>query len=319
MKLTREIKTAILVIISIFLFIWGYSFLKGKELFSNYTTLYVVYDNVEGLSTSAPVTLNGLVIGKVTLISIDDKTGKLKVEMQIKTDFPITKSSAASMYSASLVGGKQIAIINNFQDQELIKDGQFLQSKVQSGLTDSLAEKLGPIQEKLDAVLGNVNTLVVGLNNVLDQQGQANLKKSLTELSKTIEQFHHASNSINGILDQNKSSIKGMVTNFNKVSKDFTAISDSVKKADLGKSIRSLNETLRKVDALMNDLNSGKGTAGKILKDEDLYNNLNQTSKELELLLKDVRLNPTRYINVSVFGKKNKPYIAPSETVDSKN
>ncbi|MBK0368456.1 MlaD family protein [Flavobacterium agrisoli] len=312
MKLTREIKTAILVIASILLFIWGYSFLKGKDLFTNYKTLYVVYDNVEGLSPSAPVTLNGLIIGKVSAITIDETTGKLKVQLQIKTDFPISKTSSAVMYSPSLVGGKQIGIQPNFNDKEIIQEGDFLNSKIELGLTDSIGDKLAPIQLKLEKLLGNVDTLVTSLNQVLDEKGQANLKKSLAELSQTMEQFHKASANINVILDQNKGQINSMVTNFNKVSNNFSKISDSINKADLGKTVRSLNETLSKVDALMIGLDNGKGTAGKLLKDEALYNNLNDTSKELEMLLQDVRLNPTRYINVSLFGKKNKPYVAPT-------
>lgn len=313
MKLTREIKTAILVIASILLFIWGYSFLKGKDLFTNYKTLYVEYDNVEDLAQSAPVTLNGLAIGKVTKITINETTGKLLVELQLKTDFPISKTSKASLYSPSLIGGKQIKIIPNLADKVLAEDGQVLESVVELSLTDSFGGKLEPIQQKFDLMLANINTLVSGLNNVLDKKGQEDLKKSLAELSQTMEQFHRASGTLNSILDTNKGQINGVVSNFNKMSSNFNKISDSLNKADLGKTVRNLNQTLAKVDGLMNNLNSGKGTAGKLLNDDALYNNLAKTSKELELLLQDVRLNPTRYVNVSVFGKKNKPYVAPKE------
>jgi len=317
LKLTREIKTAILVIASILLFIWGYSFLKGRDLFTNYKTLYAEYDNVEDLSASAPVTINGLVIGKVNKITISEVTGKLLVELQLKTDFPISKSSQASLYSPSLIGGKQIKIIPNLADKEPAEDGQTLGSKVELGLTESLGGKIEPIQQKLDVMLANINTLVSGLNNVLDKQGQENLKKSLAELSQTMEQFHKASGSLNTILDTNKGQINGVVTNFNKMSSNFNKISDSLNKADLGKTVRNLNQTLAKVDNLMSNLNSGKGTAGKLLSDDALYNNLSKTSKELELLLQDVRLYPTRYVNVSLFGKKNKPYVAPTEEANT--
>ncbi|WP_394775370.1 MlaD family protein [Flavobacterium sp.] len=321
MKLTREIKTAILVIASILLFIWGYSFLKGKDLFTNYKTLYVEYNNVEDLSQSAPVTINGLTVGRVTKITINEVTGKLLVELQLKTDFPISKTSKASLYSPSLIGGKQIKILPNLQDKDPAVEGQTLESAVELGLTESLGGKIEPIQQKLDLMLLNINTLVAGLNNVLDKQGQENLKKSLAELSQTMEQFHRASGSLNSILDTNKGQINGVVTNFNKMSSNFNKISDSLNKADLGKTVRNLNKTLAKVDGIMSNLNSGKGTAGKLLNDDALYNNLSKTSKELELLLQDVRLSPTRYVNVSLFGKKNKPYVAPAEdakTTDKK-
>jgi len=316
LKLTREIKTAILVIASILLFIWGYSFLKGKDLFTNYKTLYVEYDNVEDLSPSSPVTLNGLAIGKVNKITLNEVTGKLLIELQLKTDFPISKTSKAALYSPSLIGGKQIKIIPDMANKELAVDGQSLESAIELGLTDSLGGKLEPIQQKLDLMLANINTLVTGLNNVLDKKGQEDIKKSLAELSETMEQFHRASGTLNSILDTNKSQINGVVTNFNKMSNNFNKISDSLNKADLGKTVRNLNQTLAKVDGLMSNLNSGKGTAGKLLNDDALYNNLAKTSKELELLLQDVRLNPTRYVNVSVFGKKNKPYKAPAENTN---
>ncbi|MCV9928873.1 MlaD family protein [Flavobacterium sp. LS1R49] len=311
MKLTREIKTAILVIASILLFIWGYSFLKGKDIFTNYKTFYVEYDNVEGLATSAPVTLNGLVIGKINGIKINEATGKLLVELQLKTDFPISKSSVASIYEPGLIGGKQIAIYPNFNDKEPAEDGQILKGNIRLGLTASLGDKLAPVQDKIEKMLVNVDKLVTGLNNILDQKGQADLKKSLAELSQTMEQFHKASTSVNSILDNNKTQLHSIVTDFNKVSGNFSKISDSLNKADLGKTVRNLNQTLAKVDGIMSGLSSGKGTMGKLLKDEALYSNLQATSKELELLLQDVRLSPTRYVNVSLFGKKNKPYVAP--------
>jgi phospholipid/cholesterol/gamma-HCH transport system substrate-binding protein len=319
LKITREIKTAILVIASILLFIWGYSFLKGKDLFTNYKTFYVEYDNVEGLATSAPVTLNGLEIGKVTSITINQNTGKLTVELQLKTDFPISKSSIASIYEPGLIGGRQIAIYPNFNDKTLAVDGQKLQGDVKLGLMSTVGKQLEPMQKKLEKVMLNVDDLISGLNNVLDKKTQEDLKVSLAELSKTMVQFHKATVGINELLDDNKGQINGIVTNFNKVSGDFSKISDSLNKADLGKTVKNLNATLAKVDGIMADLEAGKGSAGKLLKDEALYENIKDATKEMELLLEDVRLHPTRYVNVSLFGKKNKPYVAPENDSISKD
>ncbi|TRX40882.1 MlaD family protein [Flavobacterium restrictum] len=311
MKITREIKTAILVITAILLFIWGYSFLKGRDLFSHYTTLYVQYDNVEGLSKSAPVTLNGLTIGKVNSITINPENGKLSVELQLKTDFPISKSSIAAIYEPGIIAGKQIAIYPNFEDKTLVLDGGQLAGNVKLGLTETVAEKLVPVQQKVEKLLANVDKLVTGLNTVLDEKGQENLKTSLAEFSETMKQLHKTSTNVNTIFDENKAQLKGTLTNFNKMSSNFSKISDSLHKVDLGKTVKNLNVTLAKVDAIMSNLETGKGTAGKLLKDETLYKNLTSTSKELELLLQDVRLYPTRYVNVSLFGKKNKPYVTP--------
>ena len=311
MKISREIKTAILVLSSILLFIWGYSFLKGRDLLTDYKTFYVHYDNVEGLTTSAPVTINGLAIGKVHKIEFLNKSGKIRVELQIKSDFPISKSSIAAIYEPGLIGGKQVQIIPNYTDNVMAQTGDVLMGDDIPGLTSLVGEKLTPIQEKLDKVLLNADLLLTNVNNVLDKKSQENLKVSLAELRVTMEQFHKASGSLNGILDNNKGKIDGIVSNFNKVSSDFSKISDSLNKADLGKTAKNLQKTLDNVDAIIADVQTGKGTMGKLLKDESLYKNLTQTSKELELLLQDVRLNPTRYVNISVFGKKNKPYVAP--------
>ncbi|MFE3868258.1 MlaD family protein [Flavobacterium sp. LS2P90] len=311
MKITREIKTAVLVIASILLFIWGYSFLKGRDLFANYKTFYVEYKNVEGLATSSPVTLNGLVIGKVNSIALNPENGNLLVELQLKTDFPISKSSVATIYEPGFIGGKQIGIYPNFEDKTIAEDGQRLRGDVKLGLTEKVGDQLAPIQDKFEKIMLHTDQLITGINNVLDKKGQEDLKVSLSELSKTIEQFHKASASVNTLLDENKVQIKGAVTNFNKISGDFSKISDSLNKADLGKTIRNLNKTLVRVDGIMSGLESGKGSMGKLLSDEAFYENLKATTKELELLLQDIRLAPTRYVNVSLFGKKNKPYVAP--------
>jgi phospholipid/cholesterol/gamma-HCH transport system substrate-binding protein len=315
LKITRELKTAILVITSVLLFIWGYNFLKGKDLFNNYKTLYVEYNNVEGLAPSALVTINGLTIGKVNTITISDN-GKLIVALQINTDFPISKSSMATIYEASLIGGKQIAIHPNYTDKNFAKNGDYLSGNIEMSLIASFGDKASPVMNKVEKLMANVDILVSNINSVLDNKGKSDLKKTLAELSATMEEFHKAGISANVILNDNKGQLKGVVSNMTKVSENFAQISDSLNKADLGLTVRNLNTTLTKVDGLMKDLESGKGTMGKLIKDETLYTNLEKTALELELLLQDVRLNPTRYVNVSVFGKKNKPYIAPKDSIN---
>ena len=312
MKVTKEIKTAILVIASILLFIWGYSFLKGRDLFSNYKTLYVQYDNVEGLAASAPVTINGLIIGKVSSIKIQENSGKLVVELQIKSDFPISKTSEVNIYEPGLIGGKQIQIIPNLQDKNLVQSGDFLKGRIVPGLTALVGEKLTPLQEKIEKMVVSADSLLTNLNTILDAKTKANLKSSLANLDATLAEFKVASKTVNTMLTSNESKISNTMANVEKASNNFSKISDSIAKANIGQTVKKLETTLASVDKVMADLQSGKGTMGKLLKDESLYNNFNNTSKELELLLQDLRLNPTRYVNVSLFGKKNKPYKAPS-------
>ena len=310
MKVSREIKTAVLVIISIILFIWGYSFLKGKNLFDNSNKLFVVYENVAGLAPSAPVTLNGLTIGKVNSISINPD-GKLLVELHITTDFPISKSSIAEIYDSGLVGGRQIAIKPNLLDKNYTVSGDYLKASSKLGLTDALAQQLEPLQAKIQELLENADVLFTNVNDVLDTQTRQNLKSSIASLNATLSEFSVASKNVNELLAENKSKLNNTLKNVDKVSGNFATISDSLAKANLGQTVKNLEKTLAKVDKIMADLEQGKGTMGKLIKDETMYTNFAKTSKELELLLQDVRLNPTRYVNVSLFGKKNKPYVAP--------
>lgn len=313
MKLTREIKTAILVISSILLFFWGYSFLKGKNLFDTNKKLYVVYENVAGLESSAPVTLNGLKIGKVNSITINPD-GKLLVELQISTDFPISKSSIAEIYDSGLVGGREISIQVNLEDKNYTSSGDYLKASSKLGLTDALAKQIVPLKDKIEKLLENANVLFENVNDILDEKAKANLQNTFAELNATMTEFRGASKNLNLLLDSNKSKLDHTFTNLDKTVANFEVISDSLANANLGKTVKNLEKTLANVDKLLGDMEKGNGTMGKLFKDETMYNNFTKASSELELLLQDLRLNPTRYINVSVFGKKNKPYVEPTET-----
>ncbi len=311
MKVTREIKTSILVIASILLFIWGYSFLKGRDLLNSYRTFFVQYDNVEGLMNSAPVTINGLIVGKVNSITLMNDTGKLLVELQVKSDFPISKSSIVSIYEPGLIGGKQIMISPNLEDKSSAESGSTLTGTIKPGLTSLVGERLTPLQEKVEKMVVSADALLKNINSVLDAKTKENLKSTIANLDATLAEFKVASGTVNEMLTDNKGKINSTMSNLDKASANFSKISDSLAKVNIGKTVKTLEKTLESVDKIMTDVQSGKGTMGKLMKDETLYANFAKSSKELELLLQDLRLNPTRYVNVSLFGKKNKPYVAP--------
>ena len=312
MKITREIKVAVLVILSIVLFYWGFVFLKGRNLFDNSNKLYAVYDNVAGLVVSAPVTINGLNIGKVNTIEMLPD-GKMKVELIITNEqIQIAKSSIAQIMDSGLIGGREIAILNNFSDKNYTESGDTLKTSDKLGLTAELANQIGPVKDKVEILLENANKLIESLNATLDATTQQKLKSAIASLEVTMAEFSQTSKSINGILAENKSKLNTTLSNFEKTSGNLNAMSSSLEKADLGATVKKLEATLTSVNGMMANLEQGKGSMGKLLSDDAMYNNLTKTSKELELLLQDLRLNPTRYVNVSVFGKKNKPYIAPT-------
>ena len=315
LKVTREVKTAVLVIGSVLLFIWGYYFLRGQDLFNSYKTYYVVYDDVEGLSPSAPVTLNGLVVGQVVGITFTDhETGKLRIEMQVKTDFPISKTSHATLYEPSLLGGKQIAIIPDMTNQQLAEDGDHLKSGLKPGMLSVVGEKLSPLQTKVEATVVTADSLLNSLNNVFDARTQENLRRAIAEMSSTMQQFNQTAHSLNAVVSGNRSNIDGTMANLNRTSANFAKLSDSLNQANLGQAVKRLEKSLASVDSIVNDVQAGKGSLGKLLKDDAMYNNLTDASNELKELIADIKNNPKRYVHFSVFGKKATPY---TETVRS--
>jgi len=318
LKITKEVKTAILVIASVLLFIWGYSFLKGKDLFNDYKTFYAIYDDVEGLAPSAPVTINGLAVGKVSSITLHNN-GKLKVEMQIKTDFPISRSSIATIYEPSFIGGKNIALIPNFKDPVEAEDGQQLSTDVKPGMLSSLGDKLSPLQTKLEHTVVTADSLLLNINSTFNKQTQANLQNAIAELSVTMKEFSVAAKNLNGVISDNRTKMNNTFTNLDHTSENFAKLSDSLNKANLGESMKKLEKSIANVDKIINDVQSGKGSLGKLMKDDGMYNNLEDASNELKELLADVKNNPKRYVHFSVFGRKNTSYVetAPKKVTDT--
>jgi phospholipid/cholesterol/gamma-HCH transport system substrate-binding protein len=314
LKITKEIKAGILVLASISLFIWGYSYLKGKDILNNYKSFFVKYNNVEGLAETAPVTINGLVVGQVAGIKLQPN-GEILVELQIKNNFPFSKSSVIAMYEPGLIAGRQLQIIPNFNDKNIAVSGDTLSSSIKKGLTDLVSDKLAPLQQKIEKMVVNADLLLTNLNEVLDAKSKENLRNSISNLSKTLEEINSVAKNANSILSNNKGNIDKTLSNLNKVSSDFSKISDSLSKANVTQVVNNLEKTLSNVDKIMQEVQSGKGSLGKMVKNDALYNNFEKTSKELELLLQDLRLNPTRYVNVSLFGKKNKPYKSPTDSI----
>ena len=268
MKITREIKTAVLVIASILLFIWGYSFLQGRDILNSHRTFFVEYDNVEGLSTSAPVTINGLVVGKIMSIDLIPTTGKLQVEIQVKNDFPISKSSTIDIYEPGLIGGKQIQIVPNLQDTQMAESGDTLRGSNLPGLTALVGDKLAPLQEKIEKVAENANQLLINLNQVLDDKSKANLRESIAKLKVLMGEFEKTSKNVNQIIDKNKSNIDGSLANLNKTTANFSKLSDTLANANIGQAIKNFENSLKGVDNIITNLEQGKGSMGKLLNDD---------------------------------------------------
>ena len=319
MRTTKEIKTAILVLSGILLFIFIFNYLKGENLLSNARKITAVYDNVEGLASSAAVTINGHAIGKVQDIRFtEDGSGKLEVVMLVDSDFEFSKNSTAQLYESGLIGGKAIAIIPAFDGAKNVVSGDVLGSSVKPGLTELVNQRLTPLQEKIETVMVSAAQLLTNVNSVFDAETKTNLKGSIAQLKQTITSFETTSNALNGLLEDNKSSITSTLNNFSGISEDLSEVSSSLADANLKETINGLQSTITNFDALLSDIEQGKGSVGKLMKDEGVYNNLEGALGQLEALLEDMKLNPKRYVHFSLFGKKNKPYNTTETQTESK-
>ena len=309
LKLSKEIKTAVLVISGILLFIFIFNYLKGENVFDSSKKISAIYENVEGLAPSAAVTINGHTIGKVQSIEFKgDGSGLLRVTMLISDDFPFSVNSEAQLYEAGLIGGKAIAIIPSFDSSALVQSGDVLRSKVKPGLTDLVNQRLTPLQEKIEKMMVSADQLLINLNEVFDVQSKENIKLSIAELSTTISSFKTTSESLNSLVEDNKPAIGETILNFSKISKDLSSVSESLSESDIDLIMLDLKSTIYSFDLLLKNIENGDGSFGKFIKDDRLYVNLQGATKQLEELLNDMKLNPKRYVHFSLFGKKAQQY-----------
>ena len=306
MNLSREIKTAILIIGCIIIFIFGFNYLKGTSLLSNEKTIHALYDEVEGLVVGANVTIRGLNVGKVKIIDFNDDFAKIKVTFSIRDDLTFSNESIAQLYEAGLIGGKAIAIIPKYDSSNIIKNGDILISEIKPGLTELVNQQIAPLQDKIEGLLTSADSLFAGISNIMNYETQNNLKMTLEGLASTIENVNVLSSNINDILNANEKGLKSTINNLSKVSGNLNKITDSLKQMPLSSIVKNFEETSLQLKRIIERLNSGEGSAGMILKDNKLYDNLVNSSEALEALLSDLKSNPKKYVHFSIFGRKEK-------------
>lgn len=310
MSISKELRVGLMAIVSIALLIFGYNFLKGKNLLEDSRTFYAVYDQVEGLNPSSAVTINGLQIGTVTRIKIRDDA-KLVVTMNIKNKFPFSKSSVAEIYGGDLIGGKSIAIVPDFENKTQAQTGDTLQSKIETGLLELVNNQLAPLQTKVESVVSSVDTLVRSVNYVMDTSTRESIKKSINDFNKTVRHLNSTTENVDFVLNNNLGDIEKTIKNAAETSEKLKQFSDTLSKVEINKLVSDIDHTLVSINSISQKIDHGEGSLGKLLNDDKLYVNLEKASKQLEELLQDLKLNPKRYMHFSVFGKKNKEYVEP--------
>ncbi|WP_086475439.1 MlaD family protein [Arenibacter amylolyticus] len=313
MKISREVKTGIIVIGGILLFILGFSYLKSTPLFDNSKTFYSVYPNVGGLQAGTQVTINGFSVGKVNDIRFNDEQGNLLVTFTVSNNFSFSKNSVAELYDTGIIGGKGIQIKPVFDGSAIAVSGDTLQSSNRPGLTELVQQRLTPLQLKVEDAISNADSLLMNVNEVLDPQAKKDLRESIAGLNKMVQSFQGSADALNTLLNNNKENLNNSISNLSSITDNFNKLSDSLANAGLGETMKGLQATVQDLNGVLAQIESGDGSLGKLVNDEALYNNLTDASKQLDLLLQDFRLNPKRYVNVSVFGKKQKEYTLPTD------
>lgn len=311
MRLSKEVKTGILAIGAILLLIFGYSFLKGTNLLDKNREFFVKYDNVEGLAQAAPVTINGLTVGKVQDISFLNSQGSLVVKFTIEKDFDFSKNSIVRIYSSGLIGGKNLGVFPEYDVKNIAQSGDTLRGDIEDGMLTAVTKALGPLERKVNNTLATVDTLLLSVNAIVDEKTRKNLQEAIANLNTTLNSFAGVSENLNIVLGNNTEKLNSTFTNLDKTASNLSRLTDSLAQLEAGKLVADLQNVVDKMDKIVVGIDNGEGSIGKLLKDEKLYENLEGASRQLEELLQDVKLNPKRYVHISVFGKKNKEYETP--------
>lgn len=318
MKISNESKVGALTAIAITLLILGFNFLKGKSFFDKTHTLYAKYNNVQGLATSNPVTINGMQVGTVYKISTDKNMKEILVNMTLTKDVNIPVNSVA-LIKPSLLGTISIEIKLGDATTYIPQNGTIATQNT-TGIFNDVLSKVDPVLVQVTKAVTSIDSVLQAVNRILDPHAKNNISATLDNLNRTTANLITASTSLNvllntqtgalagtlknlnsftGNLDKNNDKITNLVTNLDKTATNLSQL-------ELQKTLTTLNSTIDDLQTTIGKLNSTKGTVGLLLNDTKLYNNLTATANKLNLLLDDLKTNPKRYINISVFGRKNK-------------
>jgi len=318
LKISREIKTALLAITAIVLLYFGISYLMSRSILSSDRVFYAEYNDVGGLVPSTNVLINGNKVGKIQNIELQP-SGKSVVTLTLSHDFQFSKNSTLQLQESGFLGGKNLAILLKNDNAARAVSGDTLQTEIQVGMIDAFQNQLMPLQSKVESMIVSADSLINSLNLILDAESRKNIKNGITELNATIANFKKASNTFNTILDDNKEKLDKTFANVDNITTNLSKVSDSLSKLEINKTIKQLQSTIAGFDNIIAGIENGEGSVGKLLKDEELYNNLTGASLQMEQLLEDMKLNPKRYVHFSLFGKKPKQYEPTKEGEEDTN
>ena len=315
MKFSKEIKAGVIALLAIVGFVLLFQFMKGRSLFTTDNIFFAKYDNVEGLTQSSPVSINGLKVGQVDkIIPQTTKEGKIHFIVKITVDnkFEFSKNSPLEIFEPGLMSGKEMRI-NLVYGGQTAKDGDTLLGAFKLGTLGSLSSQVGPVKDQLQSVLHRVDSLMANANMIVDGQNRAEIKALLSNLNKTVGALQTTAGNVNNLVGHNDPKLQKVLDDASltmqsgKVTLDkYGNLAESIDTKKLNATIANLDVTVGKLNQVIAGVDNGQGSLGKLMKDEQLYNNLNSASTNLNSLIEDMKANPKRYINFSVFGKNNK-------------
>jgi len=311
-KFSKELIVGFTAIITILLFVWLFSFLKGNNLFVSSDRYYAVFDDIGGLEESAPVEINGYKAGIVRDIRfINDGSGKLLVSFGISRGYNIPVGSVAEITPETILAGMKVQIIMA-NTSVYLNNGDTLESRLDKGFMGSMDAELTPLIEKADEIITSIDTLLNGMKLILNDELRENIGRSSRNISE-------ASYKLDTLIGKSGDNISSLIYNLDNFSamlakntsavdsslKNISAITGELSESDLKASVDNFNIAVKETTSLLEKLNRGEGSAGLIMNDDSLYINLTNSLGQLNLLMEDIKSNPGRYVNFSIFGRKN--------------
>lgn len=308
MKLSKEVKIGLTVLVSIAFFLYGFNFLKGKNIFTQRTKFYAVYDNVGGLTESNPVMIRGYAVGQVNKIFFHpNNSKKLVVELSLQeNELAIPKNTTAKIYSSGLLGGMAVELV--FGDsKDALNNGDTLISELDAGIMAEIAKHAEPVKNKAENLLVSADSLITDLNKYVSSNSNNSINSILMNLSKITIQ-------LNSILLEQREKINNLTSTINNntgridnTMKNISSISDSIANLKFAATLNQIESTMKKLNQTIEKIDNGEGSLGLLVNDKKLYNNLESSTKNLDKLLIDLKEHPKRYVQFSVFSKKEKP------------
>lgn len=282
-----------------FLFIWGFNFLKGKSILRNQLEFYAVYDNSKGLLPGDLVTVNGMQVGTVGNLRFHpSQDGSIVVNFMMNNDLNIPENTVANL-SSSLTGSVNIELKLG-DSKNLAKNGDTLASAYDNGTMGMITETINPIVKNVETLLVSLNELTANLNDILNHELKTNINKGMKSMASSMQNIEIITTDIQQLIDSDDGKLTKTVNNLETLTNNFVTLSDSLKMIDYNHLVMSLENCIAEFNILLEGINNGKGSAGKMMTDDSLYYNVNETVATLQSLIDEIKTNPKK-IKLSVF------------------